>query len=797
MDRTRRFEVPALPPGRPEGFPLPVGGADEGGLIVGEIVGLVRRRAVLVVVAVAICLAGSAVLTMREAPRYRATAVIRVGEAREAITQGIETPTGMANRHVNPLLSRTEALRSRSLLGAVVDSVGFRLHVDHGAFGASRLSSVRVPHDADPDTVWLEFRPDGFSIRTLDEHALGTYGRPASIAGIVFTLEGVPDRREMIWVVLPRQVAIDRLMNGLRVSPRDETNIVDVAFDSSDPARAQEVVNTLVAAYREFDAQFAQERASRRRLFLEEQLAETDAMLAQAQGALSAFRTRARTFDAGQELAAQQQNRLTLDIRRGELDTDRRMLHALLDRLDSSAGEERGEVLRTLASSPGVAENPAVSRIHEQLLRERVGLDSLTVGAFGSAGTNPDVQRQRDLIETAEGELTSAIRSHVASLDARVGALDDLAARTDREMASLPSQLAEEARLAQIAQTYRKMGDQLREEYQKARMAEAVVVGEADILDLAVLPYEPLPDNRAIKLAMGLLLGLGLGIGVAFVLENRNGSIRTVEELEQKFQLPVLAVIPHAGGPELTDPGGTRSGKGSTNGSGVALTKPIRPLANHADEAYRMLRTNYLFAGWTRNVRSVAVTSTAPQEGKTLTSVNLAASIAEEGARVLLVDADLWRGRLHTFFGIPQSPGLGEVLRGTHGAGEAISRNTNVPGLWVLPRGESNGNPSSLTRGMALRAVFEKLGQRFDVLVVDGPPVLAAGSAPVTAAVADGVILLVRAGSTQREAMRETLRQLDTVGARVLGAVLNDPDNVTTAGRRSRYRYYEYASTRT
>jgi Mrp family chromosome partitioning ATPase len=94
---------------------------------------------------------------------------------------------------------------------------------------------------------------------------------------------------------------------------------------------------------------------------------------------------------------------------------------------------------------------------------------------------------------------------------------------------------------------------------------------------------------------------------------------------------------------------------------------------------------------------------------------------------------------------------------------------------------------------MAIRAILEKLGQRFDVLVVDGPPVLAAGSAPVTAAVADGVILLVRAGSTQREAVRETLRQLDTVGARVLGAVLNDPDSVTAAGRRPRYHYYDYA----
>jgi uncharacterized protein involved in exopolysaccharide biosynthesis/transposase-like protein len=499
---------------------------------VSEVIAILRRRVWLVVSTTVLCISLAAVLGFREIPRYRATAVLRLGEARTAMTQGIEAPIRESDRYTNPLLSQTQLLRSRSLLGDVVDSVGLRLRPEYRGLPKGLLGSIRVAADATADTLWVEFDPTGLTVRTRRSEKQATYGQLIEVDGIEFAVDGEPTVQEAVWVIAPPQLAVDGLLANLRVVPRAETNVVDIAFSHPDPAIAQQVANTLVVLYQQFEAQFAQERSRQRRIFLEEQLAQTDSSLARAQSALRSFQTSAQTYDARQELAARQQNRMVLDIRREELDAERRMYQALLDRLDAPTDEARWDVLRTLVSSPGIAENPAVSRIHQQLMQQRTTLDSLTTGVFGSSETNPDVLRQRQLIATSEGELTSAIRSHVASLDARSLGLAELAQRTGDELSALPYQMAEEARLEQFVQTYQKVSDQLREEYQKARMAEAASVGQADIIDLADLPYRPEPGRRIIILGVSLILGIILGSGGALVWGRRNQFVQSKQQLQ-------------------------------------------------------------------------------------------------------------------------------------------------------------------------------------------------------------------------------------------------------------------------
>jgi succinoglycan biosynthesis transport protein ExoP len=783
----RRRDPQAPPPLDPPAKPMEA-------IELSELIAIVKRRIGVVIASTFCFVAVAALLALREPPAYRATAVLRLAAAdREAMTQGFEAPTREADQYVNPLLSQTQLLRSRSLLREVVDSVGFRLQPDYGSVEPHLLESLWVAPDAVSDTVWLEFDPVGVTVRTRSSEARAEYGQPVRVDDMEITLAGRPSADQAVWRVVTREEAVDRLLNQLRISPRAETNIVDVSFIHPDPRRAQFVANTLVAQYQRFEVQFAQERSSQRRVFLEEQVAQTDSSLASARAALRRFQSGARTYDARQELQSQQQNRMLLDIQRGELDAERRMYRGLMDDLESASGEERWSILRTLVSSPGIAENQAVSRIHEQLMRQRSVLDSLTTGTTGAAGTNPDVQRQRELISTSETELTSAIRSHVASLDARAVALEELAERNARELAALPYQLAEEARLQQIVDTHQKVSDQVREELQRARVAEAATVGQADIIDLAALPYEPEPGARIVKIGIGLLLGLIFGFGGAFFLEHSNRIVQTRAEIEERFRLPVLGVIPRATAPDLIELETRFSVNGSAHDAdGEEPEAPPLPRAgNHAMEAFRLLRTNFLFAQWTDDVRSIVVTSTAPQEGKTFTSVSLAASIAEEGATVLLVDADLWRGRIHEILDTSESPGLMDVLAGTTPLGEAI-RSTGLAGVDFLARGARHGDPSALASGTAMKELLAQLGEEYDVLVVDAPPVLAAGSAPVLPAIADGVLMLVRAGRTDRDALQEALRALNTVGASLLGVVLNDPEDLSIGVEKRYYYRYEY-----
>ncbi len=769
-----------------------------------EVVDTVRRWWRLLAAGAALGLALAAVWVLVQVPHYRATAVLRVGDDREAVTSGIEARVREPDRYVNPLTSQVQLIRSRSLIGEVVDSVGFRLRTEYRGFQPGLLEAVQIAQDARADTLWLEFARNKYSVRTQRAWRRGFYGQPLEMAGVRLVLGGQPAIERATWPVTSRDRAVDRLLGNLRVSARNETNIVDVSFDHPDPVTAQRIVNTLVTRYQAFDANFAQKRAGRRRIFLEEQLAQTDASLRQAERLLTSFRSRAQTYDAREELAAQQENRLLLDIRREELDADRRMLQTLLERLDGSTGDARWEVLRTLVSSPGIAENAVVSQLYQQLLRYRTAIDSLTTGAFGTAGTNPDVQGLRDLSAGAEENLIGALWSHLASLDARAEALEELGSRMALAMAKLPPQLAEEARLAQMVETYRSMVVQLREEYQKAGMAEAVAVGQVDIVDLATRPYKPLSGMGGLKLALGLLVGLTLAGSGAFLLEHRNPSIRRREEVESLFHLPLLGVIPEAR-PSLAESGwrplppngdgdsGRKEGEETATEEEVEEERsswPVPTLAtdgSYAREAYRMLRTNLLFGEWARGVKSLVVTSTSPKEGKTLTAVHLAASIAEEGPRVLLIDGDVWRGRIHELAGVPEAPGLTDLLAGETPA-DAV-RSTGVPRLFVLPRGQRHPSPSSLTRSTELRKVLHRFAQEYDVIVVDGPPVLATASGPALASVADGVMLVIRAGRTNRQAVREALKELATVGARVVGAVLNDPSGTLAAERQYYYAY--------
>ena len=205
--------------------------------------------------------------------------------------------------------------------------------------------------------------------------------------------------------------------------------------------------------------------------------------------------------------------------------------------------------------------------------------------------------------------------------------------------------------------------------------------------------------------------------------------------------------------------------------------------------AYRSLRTNLLFSRMGQELKTVVVTSTAAAEGKTTVASNLGTTFAQQGVRVLVVDADLRKSRLHQVFGHDRGPGLSDVLISRVTPGQAI-RKTEVDGLYVLPAGLVPPNPSELLGSPRMARFVEQARQAFELVIFDSPPLMAAGDAAILGAQCDGVVLVVRAGKTDQDTARDAVRQLDNVRARVLGAVLNDPD--ATVPRYGGYYYYSY-----
>jgi len=852
----------AQPPARSGRLPAPAGPVPEtrGAVAVGRILRAIHRHVILMLF-VTTFTTTFAVVAFRQPALYRANAVLRLMGDRRTIAPADQPVAPVDDRHVILVNSLVPRVRSRAVIGAVVDSLGLQLRpvplfsvVRPSMVPALSLTGVRVDPAAEADTLRLFFAPDSFTVwqgRTPSRHA---YGRPVTVARARFTVAKVPEVGGALLAIVPRNVAIDRVLAQLAVVPVTGTDALEVRYIDSDPALAEAVTNQVVHTFYASTINQSQEEARRRRVFLEGQLQESDRQLSQAQEGLTGFRSRRRLASSADKLARQQVDLMNLDARRGELQADRRVFGSLLSRLQAADDSARTEQLYTLAYTPEIATDPIVGKVFQQLLTYEARLDSLTTGPYQSSATNPDVVQLRQMVQGSQAELARAVRARLVSIKDRLAALQDLRTRSANQIASLPMVEAEESRLGQRVSALADFSNQLRLEYQKARMAEALAAADVEILDLATLPYEPTGVPWWFKSALALIFGLVAGTVLSLLLELKNHSIRAPEELEEVLHVRGLGVIPPV--MEVIAAEEALAVAGPHSESEEALLRRARGLVSDSPvwpsmgaEAFRLLYSS-LTQGWGDHTRTILVTSVAPLEGKTMIAANLAVTFAREGARVLLIDCDLRRPRLHKLFRVSRAPGLVDLLRpspeeenagdedesrppqhaysmltdvarphepATAGAaatnGSAANgnghrpvaafpggpdrpasfrniRETANPGLWLLPCGAIRQSTVETLKASAVRTLLSEYASEFDVIILDTPPALATADAVILAPVADDVLLVVRAAHTDRDAVDRARQQLSDAGGNVIGAVLNDPEG-KLAGEGM--RYYAYA----
>ncbi len=786
----------------PGGFdppPRPVETGDSAGMVsFRQALAVVRRRFQLILTVTACGAALGVFLASREPTSYKASAMLRLAGERQTLTGVSEEAAPSLGRTADPMLSIIELLRSRTVAGVAVDSLGLQLVSLAPEFSVEDLAGVRVDPRAAGDSVQMVFQDDGVSARRGERAVTAPYGQLVNLGVVQFVVRSRPAIEAVTLGIRSREGAIDALLAGLLVSRREMTDVIDVGFIAQDPRTAQRIVNSTVHAFQTLNVQWARERSRRRGEFLAEQLAQTDSMLERAQAELSSFRSRQQLASSRDKLAAEQSALLALDARREELDADRRTFATLREQLKANDEASRAEALRALATSPAMADNPAIGGLYQQLLKYQIRIDSMTTGPWRSSPNNPDLLQLNALARSTQDQLVQAVNSHIGALGARVEALGALRQRTGASMSLLPAMAEEEMRLSRRVDALANMGDELRGDFQRARMAEAVEAGDIDVVALAPLPSTPLLSSAALKVALGLFLGLALGMVIAYILEALNTSIRRPEDLEAVLHVPGLAVIPR-----ITD--GSRSAQshfrrllGSGKQVGATVGSPLtgNQTFSIGIEAFRNLRTGLIWSDGGETLRTLVVTSAAPGEGKTMTAANLAVTLAYDGLRVLLVDCDIRRPRVHGLFQLPRAPGLMELLRASSDPDvpppRAI-RETPVARLSVLTCGALPVNAANLLSGTRMRVLLGELQEQFDIIVLDTPPVLATADASIVASLTDGVLLVVRAGTTDRNAAQRAYQQLSNVGARVVGTVLNDPGG-EVAKEGDYYYPYDYAA---
>jgi succinoglycan biosynthesis transport protein ExoP len=303
-------------------------------------------------------------------------------------------------------------------------------------------------------------------------------------------------------------------------------------------------------------------------------------------------------------------------------------------------------------------------------------------------------------------------------------------------------------------------------------VAETLRVGQ--VVGPATLPTTPATPNYLVNVPLAVFVGLALGVGLAFVRERLDDRLRGREDFEHRAGAPVLAVVPHAS-----------AWKKRKEAHLVTAEEP----RSAPSEAYRTLRTSLLFNASQNGVGKVLITSSQDEEGKTTTVANLGMVLAQAGKRVVLVDADLRKPRLHRFFGVENRVGLTNVLAQEVEPPEAVVQ-SGVPNLVLLPCGPIPGNPAELLSSDAMGAMLQHLGKIADFVVVDSAPVLAAADASILATYADAVLLVADADRSTRGSVAQARVQLDQVNANVVGAVLNNFDLSKARAYPYYYQYY-------
>jgi len=311
------------------------------------------------------------------------------------------------------------------------------------------------------------------------------------------------------------------------------------------------------------------------------------------------------------------------------------------------------------------------------------------------------------------------------------------------------------------------------------------------VVDYAEVPKAPVGPRRMQAVILALVLALAFGIALALFLEYLDDTLKTPSDIESGLRLPSLAVIPIAGkSTQLFFPHSRalQRTNGNGNGSGPELLINTNGPSLQS-EAYKHLRTSILLSTAGRAPKSLLVTSSVPGEGKTTTVVNTATVLAQTGAQVLVIDADMRRPRLHQVFGLSNNEGLSAILSSDMTKADVLSsiskfKDTNI---YLLSSGAIPPNPAELLGSSQMKRLLDLVGETFNYIVIDSPPVASFTDGVLISSLVDGVLLVVHGGKTSRQVVKRTRQMLMEIGAKIIGVVLNKADVSSND-----YYYYHY-----
>ena len=743
--RPEEERVPEERAGETDRAPAPVPAPRREEPTLPDLVRMVLDERWLVVAVAGAVLALASVYLFVATPLFESNVVIQVQSSSQTLP-GLEDLSSVFSEKT-PAETEIEIIRSRSLVGSVVDRLGLAVEARPRRFPVIGAALARRYDGRSPADAWPGFSAfawGGERIRVGDlsvsDDLLGQPLLLTALEGGRFRLAS-PDGADLLegavgatarraeeplveilvselaarpgttfWVAKRhRSDVVDLLRVQLRAEETGKkTGILVLTLEGADPVRVAAILNGLAETYLRHHVERKSADAAKTLDFLDAQLPVLKAGLEKAESALNEFQRRRGTVNLSQETVAMLGRAVEVEKALSELKLQQAELRQ-----------------RFTENHPMLA---SVAQKADRLRAERAAVTA----------------RMRELPET---ELDSARLTRDVTVASELYVL-------------------------------------LLNKAQELRIVKSGVVGNVTILDEALVPRRPSRPRTGMVLALALMLGVGGGVATALGRRTFRDGAEDPEDVETGTGLPVFVTIPHS----AAEDGLERASRREAGHHRQALAEAAPD--DVAVEHLRSLRTALQFALVEARNNVIALAAPAPGTGKTFVSANLAHLLASSDRRVLLVDGDLRRGRIHRFFGTDRQPGLSDVLSGS-ATPEAAVRPTPNASLHFVPTGRIPPNPAELLASQRFQQFLAAMSKRYDLVIVDTPPVLAVTDPALIARCAGVNLMVLRAGHHSVREIVLTVKNLARSGVRIQGAILNDLR--ATGGRYGRYgRYYRY-----
>ena len=549
------------------------------------------------------------------------------------------------------------------------------------------------------------------------------------------------------------------ISSGIGVSPVKNSKIVTISYVSTNPEFATLITNTVAKAYIEEILEMKMSSSRHSIEWMTKKAEEEKSKLERSEKALQEYMKANDIVTLQDKVALTPEKLSEFNAQLIKAETKRKELEVLYNKVIKVSVN-----LRDTETIPAIASDPTIQSLRNQILKSEQNIEELSK-KYGKK--HPAMIRVQEDLNVLEQKRDQEMRRVIASIKneyelakSHEANLKQMLSNTKAEALNLSEKFIQYGVLARDVETNRQLYDALMKGIKEQSVTEEIKTVNVWVVEKAERPTSPIKPKKMLNILLGIIVGLFGGVGLVFFFEYLDNTIKSPEEVETRLKIPVLGTVPLLESRE--------------EGIEEIILKESQSVFA---ESYKTIRTAILLSSANKPPQNILVTSMGPEEGKTITSVNLAMTIGRSGYSVLLIDSDLRKPRIHKIFGLNNMSGLSTYLAGTSPDIHSLYKRP-LTNLSVIPSGPLPPNPSELLGSNRMNELLRVLHEKFDIIVWDSPPLMTVTDSLILSKILDGTIIVTKAGKTTYELVHRGLKLLkgrreNDIESHVLGVVIN------------------------